>query len=59
MANLLRNYLRDERDLLDFIRFENKVQALTPEAVNAAMRKYLDPSKLILIYAGNLVKKAL
>jgi zinc protease len=44
---------------MDFIRFENKVQALTPEAVNAAMRKYFDPSKLILIYAGDFLKKAL
>jgi predicted Zn-dependent peptidase len=42
VANLLRNYLHDERDLPDFIRFENKILALTPEAISAAMRKYFD-----------------
>jgi zinc protease len=58
LAYLLRSYLRDERDIADFLQFESKVKALTPESVNAAMRKYFDPSKLVLIYAGDFVKKA-
>ncbi|WP_121352478.1 M16 family metallopeptidase [Flavisolibacter nicotianae] len=58
LANLLRSYLRDERDLADFLQFENKVKALTPDAVNAAMRKYFDPSKLVIIYAGDFAKQA-
>ncbi|HEU4904314.1 MAG TPA: pitrilysin family protein, partial [Flavisolibacter sp.] len=58
LANLLRSYLRDERDLADFLQFENKVKALTPNAVNAALRKYFDPSKLVIIYAGDFAKQA-
>jgi zinc protease len=58
LSYLLRSYLRDERDLTEFLQFESKVKSLTPDAVNAAMRKYFDPSKLVLIYAGDFVKKA-
>jgi zinc protease len=56
LAGLLRWYLRDERPLSEFTDFENKVKALTPEAVNVALRKYFDKTKLVMIYAGDFEK---
>ena len=57
LANLLRGYLRDERNLDDFSNFENKIKSLKLEAVNAALLKYFDKSKLVLIYSGDFKKK--
>jgi zinc protease len=56
LANLLRWYLRDERSLLDVTGLENKIKALTPDAVNAALRKYFDKSKLVMVYGGDFEK---
>ncbi|MBM3415158.1 MAG: insulinase family protein [Bacteroidetes bacterium] len=56
LASQLRWYLWDNRDLTDFTLFENKIKALTPEAVNAAMRKYFDKSKLVMVYSGDFEK---
>jgi zinc protease len=36
---------------------EQKIQALTPEAVDAALRKHLDPKRLSVVTAGDFVKK--
>jgi zinc protease len=57
LASLLRGYLRDERNLDDFSNFESKVKGLNLDAVNAALRKYFDQSKLILIFSGDFIKK--
>ncbi len=38
--------------------FEEKLKALTPEAVTAAFRKYVDPSKITIIKAGDFAKVA-
>jgi zinc protease len=35
-----------------------KIEALTPEQVTAAARKYLSPDKLIVVTAGDFDKKA-
>ncbi|MBV9081315.1 MAG: insulinase family protein, partial [Acidobacteriaceae bacterium] len=35
---------------------EKKVEALTPEQVNAAFRKYFDPAQLTIIKAGDFKK---
>src|SRR5438552_16686871 len=35
-------------------RVEKKVLALTPDAVNAALRKYINPEKLVIVHAGDL-----
>jgi zinc protease len=32
---------------------ESKIQALTPEQVNAALRKHLDAKKLVVVTAGD------
>jgi zinc protease len=37
--------------------FERKIRDLTPEAVNAALRKYLDPKQLTVVTAGDFKKK--
>jgi predicted Zn-dependent peptidase len=52
----LRWYIRDGRDLTDFTDFEKKVKALTTDAVNAAMKKYFDKSKLVVVYGGEFEK---
>jgi zinc protease len=51
------DYMKDGRDLDDFTDFENKTNALTIDAVNAALKKYFDKSKLVLVYAGDFNKK--
>jgi zinc protease len=38
--------------------FEKKVAALTPEQIAAAMRKYLDPSKMTIVKAGDFANAA-
>jgi zinc protease len=58
LAGLMRGYLRDDRSLDDFTNFENKVRALNTDAVNAAMSKYFNKSKLVLIFSGDFQKKA-
>ncbi len=58
LANILRTYLRDGRDLDEFTAFEEKIKALDLASVNAALRKYFDESKLTLIYAGDFKNAA-
>ena len=36
--------------------FEAKIKALTPDQINAAMRKYVDPAKLVIYKAGDFAK---
>ena len=36
--------------------FEERIMALTPEQVNAAFRKYIDPEQLTLVVAGDAGK---
>jgi zinc protease len=36
--------------------FEAKIKALTPAQINAAMRHYVDPSKLVIYKAGDFAK---
>ena len=38
--------------------FEKKMESLTPEQVNAAMKKHIDPSKISIIKAGDFAKAA-
>lgn len=56
LARQLRWYIRDNRDLSDFTEFENKVKSLSLDAVNAALRKYFDKSKLVMVYSGEFDK---
>jgi zinc protease len=36
--------------------FEAKIKSLTPEQINAAMRKYVDPAKISIIKSGDFAK---
>lgn len=58
LAGLIRAYMRDERVLDDFTNFETKVKALDLDKVNAALRKYYDPSKLVTVFSGDFEKAA-
>ena len=37
--------------------FEKRIDALTPDSVNAALRKHIDPTKLVVVAAGDFVVK--
>ena len=37
---------------------EKKIQALTPEKVQAALKKHVDPKKLVVVAAGDFEQKA-
>lgn len=56
LAGIIRSFLQNDRDLNQFTEFENKVKALTLDAVNAALRKYFDKSKLVMVYGGDFEK---
>ena len=53
---MLRNYLINDRDLNQYTDFEGKVKTLSLDAVNAALRKYFDKSKLVMVYGGDFEK---
>ncbi|HEX7938156.1 MAG TPA: hypothetical protein VF483_04135 [Gemmatimonadaceae bacterium] len=36
--------------------YEKAVQALTPATINAAVKKYIDPAKMVLVKSGDFVK---
>jgi zinc protease len=36
---------------------EKKIEALTAEEVSAAFKKYIDPTKLVIVEAGDFKKK--
>jgi zinc protease len=53
----LASYINQGKDLTFYTDYENKVKSLTLEQVNAALRKYVSPDKITLIYAGDFSKK--
>ena len=57
LAGMLRNYLINDRDLNQYTDFEGKVKTLSLGAVNAALRKYFDKSKLVMVYGGDFEKE--
>lgn len=56
-ASTIRSFLINERDLSDYTEFDRKISDLTLEQVNAAMKKYFDKSKLVVIYGGDFEKE--
>lgn len=56
MANKLRDYLFADRTLAWDAAFEKAIADLTVDQVNAALRKYLVPSKLAIAKAGDFAK---
>jgi zinc protease len=57
LATRLNNYLFIGRTLQFDADLDAKLKALTPEQINAAMRKYFDPAKITIIKAGDFAKK--
>ena len=58
LAGRLNSYLFLGRTLAWDADLEKKIAALTPADVNEAMRRYIDPSKLIIIKSGDFAKAA-
>ncbi|MGB3006540.1 MAG: pitrilysin family protein [Chitinophagaceae bacterium] len=56
LSSIIRTYLQNDRDLNQYSDFENKIKSLTLEAVNMALRKYFDKSKLVMVYGGDFEK---
>ncbi len=56
LAGTLNNYLFTKRDLKWDEEFEKKVMALTPEQINAAMKKHLKLESFSIIKAGDFAK---
>jgi len=56
LARNLNNYLLLGRTIAWDAEFERKVQALTSEQINRAMRKYITPDKITFIKAGDFAK---
>ena len=57
VAGTLNNYLSYGRDLFWDAAFEKKIENLTLEQVNAAMKNHLDYSKLNVVKAGDFKKE--
>jgi zinc protease len=56
LAGRIASYLFLGRTFAWDIDLENKIAALTPAQVNAALTKYIDPAKLSLVIAGDFKK---
>jgi zinc protease len=56
LAGKLNSYLDLDRTLEWDAELEAAVMALTPEQINKAMAKYLDPDKMVLVKAGDFAK---
>jgi zinc protease len=57
LAGLLGNGLVNGRTMNYYADLEKKIDALTPEDVGAAFRKYITPDKLVVIRAGDFKGK--
>lgn len=56
LATTLNNYLFIKRDMKWDKAFEERVMALTPEQINAAMKKHITPERINIIKAGDFAK---
>lgn len=53
LAQILNVTLLTERTMLHYTRFEQQIAKLTPEEISAALRKYIDITRLTSIEAGD------
>ncbi|MCX6317202.1 MAG: pitrilysin family protein [Bacteroidetes bacterium] len=56
LVGLVHAYMMTDRTLDEYKSFQTRVKQLTPDAVNAALRKYFDKSKLVMVYGGDFEK---
>jgi zinc protease len=54
LASTLNKYLN--RTMAFDAELDKKIEALTPEMINAAVKKHIDPSKLVTVRAGDFIK---
>ena len=57
LVTQLREYLDQNKTFKTYSDYEDKVKALDVAKVNAAMKKYFNLQKFVLIYAGDFAKK--
>jgi zinc protease len=57
LAGLLSNLRHLDRTMAYEAELEKKIAALTPEQVNAALQKHIDPKKLVIVTAGDFEAK--
>jgi zinc protease len=58
LAGMLSNLRHLGRTMAFEADVEKKISGLTPEQVNAALRKHIDPAKLVIVTAGDFETKA-
>ena len=58
LAGAWAGLLRLDRTFAFSAAFEARLAALTPQDVNAAIRRHLDPARLVVVKAGDFAKKA-
>ena len=56
LAGRLGHYLFVKRTFAWDVEFEARIAALTPQQVNAALRRHIDPKRLSVVVAGDLKK---
>ena len=56
LARTLNNYLQLDRTMEWDADLETKVMALTPAQINTVIAKYIDPSKMVVVKAGDFEK---
>jgi zinc protease len=56
LAGRIGHYLFVKRTFAWDVEFEAKIAALTPQQVNAALRRHIDPARLSVVVAGDLKK---
>lgn len=54
LAGVLTTLRHRDRTMAFEADFDKRIEALTPEAVNAALKKHIDPKKLVVVTAGDL-----
>lgn len=57
MAGTIHSFLSKGRDLNYLDEYVDKINALTLDEVNAAIKKYMDPDKIVIVKAGTLPKQ--
>ncbi len=56
LSGTLNSYLDLDRTMQWDAALEEKIMKLTPQQINAAMKKYIDPSKFVYVKAGDFQK---
>ncbi|MFN5842259.1 MAG: hypothetical protein ACK45G_03400 [Bacteroidota bacterium] len=56
LINLINDAMRSNVAIDEFDELEKKVDMLNVEQVNAALRKYLDPTRICYVFAGDFEK---